>query len=53
MQIFPKFLNIFHFSTNLRANAWILCTVINEFDYVFSENGLLAYKDGQFLAQQV
>jgi hypothetical protein len=26
--------------------------VIDTFDFVFSENGLMAYKDGQFLAEQ-
>ena len=29
------------------------CAVLQEFDYVFSENGLVAYKDAQLLAEQV
>ena len=28
-------------------------SVIETYDYVFAENGLVAYKDGKFLAKQV
>ena len=28
-------------------------SVISDFDYVFSENGLVAYQDGTFVAKQV
>lgn len=30
-----------------------LCAVIQNLDYVFAENGLVAYKDGQLLCVQV
>lgn len=30
-----------------------LCAVIQNLDYVFAENGLVAYKDGQLLFVQV
>jgi phosphomannomutase len=29
-----------------------VCAVVGEWDYVFSENGLVAYKEGKLLAQQ-
>lgn len=30
-----------------------LFAVIEKYDYVFAENGLVAYKDGKFLSKQV
>lgn len=30
-----------------------LVVVVEKFDYVFPENGLVAYKDGKFLCKQV
>lgn len=33
---------------------WILfCAVIDDYDYVFSENGLVAHKDGKLVGSQV
>lgn len=29
-----------------------VCAVLSDFDYVFSENGLVAYKRGQLVAVQ-
>jgi hypothetical protein len=50
---FPEISDIFPYLDLYSIERVYFCAVINEFDYVFSENGLLAYKDGQFLAQQV
>lgn len=33
--------------------SFCLFAVIEKYDYVFSENGLVAYKDGKFLSKQV
>lgn len=30
-----------------------LCAVIDDYDYVFSENGLVAHKDGKLIGTQV
>ncbi|KAF2981720.1 hypothetical protein EK904_015102 [Melospiza melodia maxima] len=43
-------------TTALVGNDELLCfclfAVIEKYDYVFSENGLVAYKDGKFLSKQ-
>lgn len=33
--------------------SFCLFAVIEKYDYVFPENGLVAYKDGKFLSKQV
>ena len=34
-------------------NCSILCAVIDDYDYVFSENGLVAHKGGKLIGTQV
>ena len=38
---------------NFDLNNCVLKTVTKMYDYVFSENGLVAYKDGELVARQV
>lgn len=40
--------NIFYVS-----NIYLMFLDLNDFDYIFSENGLLAIKNGQEIAKQV
>ncbi|THG10811.1 hypothetical protein TEA_002094 [Camellia sinensis var. sinensis] len=34
-------------------SMFAICAVINDYDYVFAENGLVAYKDGKLIGTQV
>lgn len=34
-------------------NLIFCCAVIDDYDYVFSENGLVAHKDGKLIGTQV
>ncbi|THG05439.1 hypothetical protein TEA_001834 [Camellia sinensis var. sinensis] len=51
--IFQKF-----FRSNIVADCltfysmFAICAVINDYDYVFAENGLVAYKDGKLIGTQ-
>lgn len=42
-----------HVSVHCTLFSFVLVAVVEKYDYVFPENGLVAYKDGKFLCKQV
>lgn len=36
----------------LACFAWFFCAVLGMFDYIFAENGLVAFKQGELLGSQ-